>query len=836
MEQGVNNVPPEGPVKDARLMQPNDGIRVYGRRSTGAFVSPAENTWAAHDQLIRRAPQELGFNPDRYAYFDGKVAEKFANPALTNPKHADYARFEAMRGNIAVLRNFILTHYEETGVFKNGSYVQRPRLEAIAEALGQALANDKWGTRAFTKSTNVDIANIDGVGAAEMYKHLLEIQETPTIRPAMIAQLKQFLALPNRDFGLPPLSASPFSPQALAAPPPGFIGTPLPKTDTSSDTYSDAQSREEETQNGDAQPRPVELMASTSPEAVNRYKDEIDEAIAMAEQAVKTANALQSIETLAEAPREESVEEARKILRALRNMEFTERPMEEFLEQGSAAVIASKKQSFSHLIDIFSTHLRHAQSTNPNIASTNPAVQQARDTLYTIALELAEHTRKLLRAEDEREERLNQLIDSIPHEADIRIIEPVSRILDTVELGLEHASGREVNTTTLERLLLASERLEKHTVLLEHPEQDAPSREESIAMARKALAQMAELPMGDQSLLDFIENGSPKEQAAFAQQVEELVSIYRNIIIEATQSNGEVILDPKVKEANDAIGGFAHAVKLMAAKEMPNSIASAQQISAEQAQDPQKWKDLSHHAVNRLIKSAEGGLEKAIGEISSDAEEQEEDIATELINEALNNVDSSKRKKKRRRGNSSSRSGKGARKMKKKVMDMTADDYVLKQGRFAEESKEMRRETGGVNFNASRAAQNNTRQQNNSLDQEASNRARGVGRFDETGPATTQRGVHAQNSTANTQTNRNPTRGNGQVRPPSANRPISGLKESDLAAIAKLGGSLRDIGSQLQSISVSTVSGVDKTMPDARKQQPQEQRDTSHRNNGPGIR
>ncbi len=833
MDDGLNINSPDRPIRSLPL---DEGARLYTHRSTGPFVSPSENTWAAHNQLIKRAKEDLGFDKDRYFYFDGIVAAKLGNPALTNPKHADFARYEAMRNNIAVLRNFVLMHYEESGLFKNGSFSQRARIESLAESLGQALANDKWGTRAFTKSTSVDVANIDGVGTMEMYKHLLDIQENPTARQPMIAQLKTFLALPDRDWKLPPLSASPFSPQALAAPPPGYVSKPLPKADTSSDTYNDSQERtqaETHTAETAQSPRAVEQMEFTSPEALAQHKDALDESIAIVEHAVQVANSLQHIDTLAEIPREESVEEARKILRFLRNMEFADHTMEEFLDQGTPSAIVGKKQAFSRLTDIFAAHLRHAQTVNPTIASTNSAVEQARDTICTMALELAEHTRRMLREGDEREERLNQLIDSIPHTADLRITQPVDHLLETYELGLEHASGRELATTTLERLLLSSERLEKHAILLKQPNENEEGREESIALARHVLNRMEQLPIGDRTLMEFIEHGTPKEQAAFAQQVEELVGIYRNIIIEATQNNGEVTLDPKLKEANDAIGGFAHAVKLMAAKEMPNSIASAQQIGAEASQEPSQWKDLSHHAVNRLIKSAEGGLEKAIGEIASDAEEQDEDLAAELIAESMTHLDNAKRKKKRKR-ESSSRSGKGAKKQKKKLLDITADDYALKQGRFAEDSKEMRKEGPGVNFNASRASKDTAKQMRTMLSIDADDRVMGQGRFADQDPVSSMRNNNLQNSNSAPNRPASTTRSNTQVRPVGKVAAPQGLKEADLAAIAKLGGSLRDIGNQLQGLSVASVSSVDKVVPDSRtaKQQQQDRDMNAPRNQG----
>lgn len=158
-----------------------------------------------------------------------------------------------------------------------------------------------------------------------------------------------------------------------AAPPPGWVAKPLPKPESNEDYDADFQSRDHETKNqkqetAQEQP-PQEQAPKVQAAAASGDKDPIEESIKITEHAVQAANKLLSIDTLAEIPREESIEEARKILRNLRNMEFTDRSMEEFLDQGTPSAIVAKKQSFSRLIDIFSAHLeraRHQPHYRPN--------------------------------------------------------------------------------------------------------------------------------------------------------------------------------------------------------------------------------------------------------------------------------------------------------------------------------------------------------------------------------------------------------------------------------------------------------------------------------------
>src|SRR5262249_1235083 len=117
------------------------------------------------------------------------------------------------------------------------------------------------------------------------------------------------------------------------------------------------------------------------------------------------------------------------------------------------------------------------------------------------------------------------------------------------------------------------------------------------------------------------------------------------------ETNPNIMQDPRIKDASDAVATFAHGVKLMAAKEMPGSIAAAQQISADATQNPEAWDKLQDHTVGRLVKSMEGGLEKAVSSIEAEQQEQQDQQQAQeaALDAALHHADTARRKKRKRR-------------------------------------------------------------------------------------------------------------------------------------------------------------------------------------------
>jgi hypothetical protein len=497
----------------------------------------------------------------------------------------------------------------------------------------------------------------------------------------------------------------------------------------------------------------------------------LQQSIVISESIVETATSWQSVDTLPPEPKKESVEEARIILRWLRNMQFADRDLEEFLDQGTPQTIVSKKEKLHKLTEIFGQHLRYMQSVNPESVSANAAIQNARDAVDTVALEVTEHTRTLTPDGSPEELKLNALIDRLPESAKMRQNQSVEQLLDTMELGMAKLTGKAVELSEFERLKAASAQMELNTKILKSPHtMDKPAREESIELAREILRRLKNMTFGDKTLAEFMSVANASEKAAFAQQISEVTDTYKNLLAEATSSNPELRENPIVKAATDAINTFRHSISLMAVKEIPVSMASTMQISAEA--DAAALGNMHSKTIDRLVKSASDAMEKAIAAVTQQqdqdrAEEQGQDSAAQQAEQQA--AANEKSKKKRHKGDSKPRSsGKGGRRQRKKEQEVSADDFILKQGRFAVEApSESRTEKPTGKSNAPRSSYKT-----------------------------------------------------GETKKPSTPTGMAGLKESDLQAIRQLGGSLRGIGDQLRSMgtTVTTVSTSDRVSPSTRSQ------------------
>ena len=643
-----------------------------------------ENTWAATARLVKNEANGLGFSASRFPNFDRIIIEKMAGTTS-----------RGLAVNLAALRQFLIPR----------NAVHMPM---IAQAIGEEIARGR---------IDGDLASIEGVGAQQIYNHLLKLQQHG----------KSIFRKNPYAWELPPLEETPFSAANLsAAVPPENYGDSLQKM------------------------RSLDELLQESPDA-QKIADPIAQSLEITEGLITTANKLRSLDTLEEQPRAQSVDEARIILRWLRNLQFADRDLEEFLDQGTPPAIVSKKDGLRKLSEIFTAHLLHLRSINKNVADNDAAIRNARDAIDSVALEVAEHTRMLLPDGSPEEARVNTLIDSLPESAKMRQNQSLEQLLDTMELGLQRMSGKNIELSPLDRLLAATVKIEVTVDGLKNPTAAEPTREESLAMAREALQRLNKLPFTGQTLAEFVQNGKAEDKAAFAQQLSEVAETYKNLLNEAILSNGDLPNDARIKQATDAVSSFSHGIKLMAAKEMPVSGASSMQISAEAASDPAEWKNMQTLTIERLLKSAGEALEKAIDQIAQQqAEERSEEQGQDAGAEAAQIASS----KKRHSGESKQRSGRGARRQVKQQLDISADDQVLKQGRFSE-TKETR-STGSA-------------------------------------PAASSKSSESKSSPSPKKS------GSGGGMP--------GIKASDLKAIQQLGSSLRNVSNQLKDIGV-TVTNV----------------------------
>ncbi len=589
--------------------------------SVGKFIVPKQNTWAAHAEMVKDPNYALAFNPGKFPYFDQIVAEEFGNKALTDPNHPDYHKYEGLRTNLAVLRNDIIGMKLDDGSFDPGDEKFIPIFVGTAAAIGQALANDHWLKRPFTQSLSLDVANVEGVGAREIYKHLLDIQTKRGSARHLLSKIA-FLNIPDHTWDLRPLEETPFSTENLAAPPP-------------------------ETK-----------ICLTSDELAKRCNDQdmpLQERIAVfGENAMNNAVALKSLDTLAPPAREESIEEAYKILRWLRNLSFGDKDMEEWLDQGTPAEQVAKAEAIARLTEIYGAHLAVAEQRVPGIQH-DAAVSDASGAAGVMAISLAELGLKDLPGDHPEVRRLAEFARELPPSWRLHEGQPVSRLLDAVEEGIERTSGYSLSDKpVVERLLEISAHIERTANHLRSIDTLAPpAREESIELAREILRRLKNMSFSDKPIEEMINHARPEDKAAFARKLSDMVDIYSNLLQEAVQANPDILADPRIQEANDAVGSFSYAVKLMAAKEMPNSVAAAQQISADVTQVPEEWKKLHDRTVNRLITSMEGGLEKAVEELGVEqqqAQDQDEELARQIVESSTQDHHHRRKRRRKRRG------------------------------------------------------------------------------------------------------------------------------------------------------------------------------------------
>lgn len=594
--------------------------------SVGKFIIPKQNTWAAHAELIKDPSYAMEFNPERYVYFDKIVAEEFGNKALTDPNHRDYHKLDGLRTNLAVLRNDIIGMYLDDESFDPGDEKWVPHFITIASALGQSLANDTWLKRPFTQHMSVDVANVEAVGAREMYQHLLELKSTPVSIRSMLSSIN-VPDIENRAWRLIPLEETPFSDQNLA------------------------------------EPLPEARLCLTTDElakycAANHMCAE-DKISLFGEAALTNTVSINALDRLEEPARLESLEEARKILRWLKNLSFGDMDVEEWLAQGTPAEQASKAEAVSRLVEIYELQLATTQTHIAGIEN-ELAVDDATGASGMMAIALAEHGLRGLPSSHSRVEKFATLAQRIDeHWRDFEG-QSAHRLLDIVEDGLEHMDARIAGRqNAADRLLEISTQIQ-HTAhrLRSVDTLEPPAREESIELAREILRWFKNLKFSDKPVEEMLSNTNPEERVFVTRKMAEMVDMYNNLLQEAANNNPEILQDPRIKEANDAVGGFAHAIKLMASKEIPSSIAAAQQISADVTQMPEEWKQLHDRAVNRLVASMEGGLQKAVDELGTaqqEAQDKDEELAQQIVESSL--ISGHNRKKRRRKRRSAQTTG-----------------------------------------------------------------------------------------------------------------------------------------------------------------------------------
>lgn len=596
--------------------------------SVGKFIIPEENTWAAHAELVKDPDARLAFNPEKYVFFDKIIAEKYKNPALYDPNHPDYAKFEGLRTNLAVMRNDIIGDYLDDGGFDPGDEKFIPLIEGVATEIGKALSHDIWWQRPFTRHVSVDVANVEGVGAREMYKYLLDMQTSAGIWPQAHRAFVFAIGGTQHSWELPALENTPYSDAGLSAPPPSMKLKLTP-----AELLQHAASPE------------LQAQVASTLEATG------EQVATQAHTMLSVVRQLQAPETLPLPAKQQSMEDARTILRWLRNLQFGDRDVETFLNQGTPAEQLAKTEALGKLVDIYGGQLALAQREAPG-RLLDLAVMDAGEAAGALSIGVGEHAVSLLPDFHPKIEPIDRLIAALPAAASLRETQSLHQLLDLIELGLERASGKVINPTPpVERLVEMSDKIRAAAYKLRSIDTlEPPARAESVELGREILRKLKNLGFAKQSAQEIVDTGRPDDKATFARKIGEMVGIYQNLLSEAAMANPDIMNDPRIQEANNAVGQFAHTIKLMAAKEIPVSMAASQQISADITQMPEEWKKLDGRTVDRLVSSMEDGLARAVSEIEQQqqAQAQDEELAQQVMDDAMHHSSARGRRRRRR--------------------------------------------------------------------------------------------------------------------------------------------------------------------------------------------
>lgn len=338
---------------------------------------------------------------------------------------------------------------------------------------------------------------------------------------------------------------------------------------------------------------------------------------------------LQTPDVLPAPTKDDTLEEARKTLRWLRNLQHLDYDMENWLRLGEPATQLSKAEYFAELIEVYAGLLKIAELANPETLN-HFTIEGASFSAGSIALSIALHTLDILPDEHPEFEAFDNSLEDIFPEWDIRQGQSVERLLDDLESGIAHLANKPMgDRTPLDQLLEISERIEKIAKELYSIDSlQEPAREESIELAREILRRLKNMTFSDKPLEDMVDTGRPNEKVAFAKKIVEMVDIYKNMLGKAVQSDPRIMLDPRVRKANDAVDDCEDGIKRMAMK-LVEANAAASGLDMPQIKKPNPEKAESNKTTQIIMQNMEGGIERAAQQI-----DKQKNIKTESKVEA----------------------------------------------------------------------------------------------------------------------------------------------------------------------------------------------------------
>ncbi|MBV8938377.1 MAG: hypothetical protein JO089_00870 [Alphaproteobacteria bacterium] len=320
----------------------------------GNFSIPPQNTFAAHRAVVMANDGALLFNPQAFPGFDAIIAERAQRPELFDPSHPDYAKYAALRLNLAVLRNDVMGIYMDDGSFDPGDEKFVPLLEGVAREIGDGLRNERTAAgKIFWPKLNTQLLNMEGDGAVYAYQYVLKRQRTRGLLASAMDDIYRVVNLPLRHFDLPPPEATPFTTTSLS-----LHADDAPCT------------------------LPAPAAAACAPPPPPAVKDKAAPAAIPASK--------QNVDVLTSAERQESAEHGRIILDFFKNLKLTGKDMQEAMDNGTPQQQAALLLQLQEALDRYDSVMDHAWETRP-LLMQRKSVEKAEE-----AAEELEHAIKLL--------------------------------------------------------------------------------------------------------------------------------------------------------------------------------------------------------------------------------------------------------------------------------------------------------------------------------------------------------------------------------------------------------------------------------------------------------
>lgn len=350
-----------------QLYPPADSIRFVSE--AGRLIIPSEPIWAAHRRLVLNPDCLIGYSHSRFPQFDNIIHQNLLYRPITDVDHRDYPQYHILRENIAIVRNVVMVEFFQSPLQGSALDQRLLHLTQIAHLIVEGLNNDRPLFNPLKPRIHKSLANVPGSGARHIYEQILKRQDSTYWLSAIIN-----LLFGPRPWRLPAVEASPFSSDNLQKP---CVADEHPVYPEDLAFMCDMMDRHTID--------PME-MSTVCVEGVNHIADDLSQSSAMHN----------SIDSLREPTRRESVEIAKDILRKLK------------VKLGSALIVngltSVTSSNFAILdaikgvVGVYEFHLHLLLQLdpkallNPTIAAANDAIGKLGYLAKTEALRVARKT------------------------------------------------------------------------------------------------------------------------------------------------------------------------------------------------------------------------------------------------------------------------------------------------------------------------------------------------------------------------------------------------------------------------------------------------------------